>query len=125
MVSVQGCSDRTEGGLAALLVRCSGGCHPPTEVRPPAARLLLALDRADGFLPKRQATRAMLTSANVVLTSSERASAARTISRLVAAGFVERRDADVWLTQRARMLLEWQRARIERGAAGRSRGDWS
>jgi hypothetical protein len=117
MVSVSACSDQTEGGLRALRVSCSGRCHRPSELRPGAARLVLALDRAGGFLPKRAATRAIRPDAGEVLTAGHRASAARTITRLQTADFVERVDGDVWLTARARRLLAWQRGRIEKAAA--------
>jgi len=122
MVSVQGCTDMTDSSAVALRVSCTASCHPPTVLSPSAARLLLALDQAGGFLPTRQATRAMWPDGNIVLPSSERSSAAKASTRLQVARFIERRAGDVWLTARSRALLEWQHARLERAAMGRLRG---
>ena len=112
------CDQITELGLRSVRVFCSDGCEPRAEITPARARLLLALDRAGGFLPKREATRASLAHPGRVLTPSDRSSAARSITRLERTGLVKRIDADVWLTPRATTLLAWARDRVEAAAVG-------
>src|SRR5687768_12653445 len=67
-------------------------------VSPTQLRLLLALPSARAALPIRQATRAMWPEQSGTLTPSQRASAARSITRLVEHGMIERRPGGVALT---------------------------
>ena len=112
------CQQITEGGIRSLKVYCDDGCEPRAEITPSRARLLLALAHAGGFLPKREATRATLSQQPRVLSPTDRASAARSITRLERTGFVWRIAGDVWRTQRGTDLLSWAQARVERVARG-------
>ena len=114
------CEQITEGGIRSLKIYCTDQCEPRAEITPARARLLLALARAGGFLPKREATRATLPQHVRILSPSDRAAAARSITRLERTGFVKRIDADVWLTRRGIDLMSWEcaRARVELVARG-------
>jgi DNA-binding MarR family transcriptional regulator len=89
-------AERVHPGQQGLVIARGG--RVAAVVSPTQARLLFALPSGRAALPIHQATRAMWPGQTGSLTASQRASAARSITRLVEHGLVERRPGGVGLT---------------------------
>ena len=84
---------------------------------PAQLRLLLALEAAGGSLPARAAARTIFPGHRGALTASQRASAARSVTRLHARGLLTQDATGQALTPDARRFLDGYRAVIARVVA--------
>ena len=116
-LSIPGCTDEAESSSAVMWVFCASGCHRPFALKPAAAQLLLALDHAGGSMLKGEIMHARRPTSDGVSKRSERASVSWSITRLQAAGFIERIDRGIQLAARGHRLLAWGREQLVETAA--------